>query len=113
MSALKKFAYMKMTSQQKALFDGYQKKLKGARDSDDNMLMARVKKFKESDKFKAMSDADKKKALTDMLSNIKQMFSRDDKWRKDDDEQRQKAGYFTKMKESARKVYDEKDSKFR
>lgn len=60
LAAMKKFGYMKMDSKKKALFDSYMKKLKGARDGDDNMLMARIKKFKESDKFKAMSDDEKK-----------------------------------------------------
>lgn len=113
LAAMKKFGYMKMDPKKKALFDAYLKKLKGARDGDDNMLMDRIKKFKESDKFKAMSDEEKKKVLAEKLAGIKKMFSRDSKWRTDDDNQRQKAGYFSKMKEGARKVYDDKDGKFR
>lgn len=41
------------------------------------------------------------------------MFQRGDKLRKDDDEQRGKAGYFSKMKDGARKVFEDKNGKFR
>lgn len=42
MAAMKKFGYMKMDSKKKALFNAYQKKIKGGRDGDDKMLMARL-----------------------------------------------------------------------
>lgn len=75
--------------------------------------MARLKKFKESAEFEAMSEDEKMKALKEKIAAMKEIFKNDDDWRRDDDDQRKKAGYFAKMRDGARKVYDDKDDKFR
>lgn len=111
MNAKAKFGYFKMDSKKKALFDAYQKKVKGDRDSSDGMLMKKIIAFKESAEFKALPDEKKKAVLEEKMAAFKKMYAMKDSWRKDDDEQRKKANYFG-MKDGQRKVYDEKEAAF-
>lgn len=112
MEAKNKFGFMKMDSKKKALFEAYQKKLKGSRDVDEKSLMDRLKKYKESAEFKALSDEKKAAVMKDKLAGIKEMLTRKTNWRKDDDDQRKKANYFG-MKDAARKVFDDKQDAFK
>jgi len=47
------------------------------------------------------------------MAMFKDAWTRQEKYGRDDDEQRSKAGYFDKMKDVARKVYDDKEAEMR
>merc|ERR1712167_462482 len=85
----------------------------GDRESDDKAWGEKLKAWKLKAGFDKMSDSDKDAFMERAMATYKNAYQRKERYGNEDYDQRKKAGYFDKMKQGAREVFDEALSKFK
>lgn len=97
-----------MTPGEKGVFDKKMGDFRKGRGEDDDAWMAKMKAMKDGSDFKGMTDDKKMGMMKGMMDDRNKDHDRKNMYNKQDMEQMDKMGYFKKMNDSERGIYDKK-----